>query len=188
MDFIEKHKEEKENITSNWNSIKTQKELNKLLKVTKSKTRDPNKPKRGKSSYIIFCDAYRPKLKSEFPDANNKEILTKLGKMWDNIKKDNPNEYKKFESLSLIERNRYKEQMEEYKNTTNENFTLSNESKPKESKPKESKPKEDERFLRFYEKKHKKLLKHDPEIDIETITKKISKKWNSLSEEEKNDY
>ena len=56
----------------------------KIVHVAKksSKAKDPEKPKRGSSSYIFFCKDARAEIKEEFPEMKGKEITVEMGKRW----------------------------------------------------------------------------------------------------------
>ena len=62
-----------------WKSKKNQEQLIKTIKKNNITIKDPDKPKRGKSGYLYFCEVYREKLKSEYPELSVKQIVSKLG-------------------------------------------------------------------------------------------------------------
>ena len=63
---------------------KTVKEKGKKIK----KAKDPNRVKKPSSPYIHFCTSQRAQLKETEPELDNKEIVKKLGDMWNEIKED----------------------------------------------------------------------------------------------------
>ena len=81
----------------------------------KKKDKDLTKPKRGKSSYLHFCDDYRASAKKKLPNSSNKEILNYLGDLWKKIKLENPDIAEKYENIAKKERDIYKSQMTLYK-------------------------------------------------------------------------
>ena len=85
----------------------------KIIKEKKTKApKDPDAPKRNKSSYLFFSDAHRDKLKKKFPDLNAKQVLKKLGAAWTEAK-----ESKKtgdYEKMAEEDKKRYKEEVSNY--------------------------------------------------------------------------
>ena len=80
--------------------------------------KDPNKPKRAKSSYLFFCDDKRKDvmtvLKKKLGKNENLKIAMvskKLGDMW---KKVDAKEKVKYEKLSEKDKERYEAEMEVY--------------------------------------------------------------------------
>ena len=79
--------------------------------------RDPKKPTRPKSSYLYYCDIYRPllidKLRAEDKNVVISEISKVLGKQWKGLDKDDK---KPFEIKAEKDRARYADEMQIYKN------------------------------------------------------------------------
>ncbi|CAM9522123.1 unnamed protein product [Chrysoparadoxa australica] len=63
-------------------------------KKAKKKKKDPNEPKRGKSAYLFFCEAERPKLRADNPTLSMPEIAKLLGPMWKGLSADEQAPYK----------------------------------------------------------------------------------------------
>jgi len=83
-----------------------------LDKNTKLKPkRDPNKPKKPKTSYILFCNDTRASIKNKNPDISFTEMNQTLGSQWQSQSEEIKEKYKK---LSETDKNRYREDMEEY--------------------------------------------------------------------------
>ena len=55
VDFIQSNNKSA-NITEAWNSKKNQEQLMKIFKKNNIIIKDPDKPKRGKSGYLYFCE------------------------------------------------------------------------------------------------------------------------------------
>ena len=49
---------------------------------TKRKRKDPNRPKNAPTAYILFCQAQRPKVVAEHPNADFAATNKMLGEMW----------------------------------------------------------------------------------------------------------
>ena len=94
-----------------------QKELKKILKKSLKKyikKRDIDKPKRPKTSFILFCDDERNNIRKDFPHYISRDIVTEQGKRWKELKNNNPEKLKKYEELALIHKERYLNNMKEY--------------------------------------------------------------------------
>lgn len=212
LDFIQNNKNP--NLCDAWNSKRNQEQLVKIIKKNNIIIKDPQKPKRGKSGYLFFCAEYREKMKQEFPELSVKEIVSKLGILWKKLKKENSPEVKKFEQMSLDDRNRYKDEMTDYvplirkinkkekkiitddgiiNGDDNNNITsvIENEkNKQKEEKNlKRSKKKEkDDGYSKFIRSKRNKTRKTHPELDSEGILKYLAQKWEKFPDIKKEKY
>lgn len=58
-----------------------------VIKKTK-KVKDPNKPKRSKSSYIFFCSKHRAEIKEELSGSAATDVVRELGKRWRDLKSE----------------------------------------------------------------------------------------------------
>ena len=90
----------------------SQKYLGEKLKVKAPK--DPNKPKRGKSAFMFFCDKYRPDLiaaQKKKGKVNIGEIAKRLGADWKKLK---DNQKKSFDVAAAKDKERYEKEIGEY--------------------------------------------------------------------------
>jgi len=76
------------------------------------KEKDPDKPKRPKSSYLYFVMDERPALAKKYPGEGITDIAKRLGKEW---KKKSPSEKKKYETKAAKDKERYLKEMKKYK-------------------------------------------------------------------------
>ena len=86
-------------------------------KKKKTSEKDPNAPKRGRSAYILFCAAKREEAKESLgDDAKGKEVMTRLGQMWTDLKEDESraSELAKYEKAAADDKARYEEEKSEY--------------------------------------------------------------------------
>ena len=87
--------------------------LGKPLKIKAMK--DPNKPKRPKTSYLYFCEEVRPGLLDKCRKKNQKiiigDIAKELSKQWHKLSEQ---EKEKHVQQSLIDKQRYQDAMEQY--------------------------------------------------------------------------
>lgn len=75
-----------------------------ILDEVKNKKSNGEKPvmknnKKKVSSYVVFCNKYRSKLKKENPQMTFGEISKNLGKMWSNLSSDEQLQYKYTDDL-----------------------------------------------------------------------------------------
>lgn len=209
LKFIQENKD-KNKLVEEWNS---EKNLVALQSLFKKKVKDENKPKRGKSSYLHFCDDYRGSVKENFPTYTNKQILNHLGMLWKNLKEENPKLHEKYENIAKNERDRYKEKMNVYKSSflDTENvqehktipdlnsedikliLSIQNELENKNTEEKVIEEKvietsDEKGFARFLKKRKNKFIDEYPELDSDKIFAKMKKKWASFSDEKKQKY
>ena len=174
LDFIEANKNNA-NIRNDWCSDNTQKKLKKMFK--KLEPSDPLKPKRGKTSFLLFCDDYRENVIKDNPGIKGKDVPKKLAELWKDLKDNNPDLFKEYENRSLEQRNKYKENKDLYLNK----ITVKDETKSSQEVV-------DNRYKNYYIVKFKKLKNTNPELTDEQIDDKIKTKWNKISEKDKNKY
>jgi hypothetical protein len=60
----------------------------KAIKKTKKTKKDKDAPKGARNVYILYCMEERPKVKEEFPDMKNQDIVAEMAKRWKNIQDD----------------------------------------------------------------------------------------------------
>jgi hypothetical protein len=92
------------------------------------KIKDPNKPKRGKSAYMFFCSANREQAKSEILEETGADKVTvgdvskRLGEWWKELQRDEDRkeEYDEFIAQADEDKERYKADMENYTEPTQE--------------------------------------------------------------------
>lgn len=99
-----------------------QKFLEKPKKIKGGKAiKDPNAPKRAKSSYMFFTDYMRTKIRAKYPNDSMGEVSKKLGKMWNSL---TPKEKSKFEKMASKDKVRYqneKNNAQQQKESVSEN-------------------------------------------------------------------
>jgi len=86
-------------------------------KKKKTSDKDPNAPKRGRSAYILFCAAKREEAKESLgDDAKGKEVMTRLGQMWTELKEDDSraSELAEYEKAAADDKARYEQEKSEY--------------------------------------------------------------------------
>jgi hypothetical protein len=185
LDFLENNKT---NMSEQWSSKKNQQLLIKTLKKNNIKIKDPDKPKRGKSGFLFYCDTQRPIIKQENPELSVKEIVSKLGTEWQLLKTSNSDEINKYEEMSSKDRNRYKQEMKNYIPILNRKTEYKKNSDKKPSKRRSKRNDEDIMFENFTKTKKPRVKKSHPEFDSKDIIDYIKSKWENLTDEKKLKY
>lgn len=165
-----------------WNERKD--DVSKLVgsstRATKKK-KDPNAPKRWRTSYILFCGDHREKVKKENPDLNNLEITSKLGELWKGV---SDKEKKKYEDLAAKDKARYNKDMESYTPPSDAEV----EEKPKKSKKDREGPKHTTTSYMFFCKDVREQVEKETGKKGKEAMAELGRRWKELSDEEKAPY
>jgi len=132
-----------------WNEEENQKGLanitkTKTTKTSEKKMKDPNKPKRGKSAYLFFCEEERSKVKASLGEgAKTTEVTKELGARWKllsaSTKKDDKKRVTEFEAKAAVDKKRYEDEMAVYDSPSEEELEqMAAEKKGKKSGGKKS--------------------------------------------------
>ncbi|GFH32695.1 HMG box domain-containing protein [Haematococcus lacustris] len=73
------------------------------------KKKDPNAPKKPLSSYMIWCQENRERIKTDHPDMKLTEISSEMGRQWKEVDEDTKKEY---HAKAETEKGKYKKAME----------------------------------------------------------------------------
>ena len=116
LDFIEKNKDSEDlgTIVKKWNNPKNKTALKQIVNVKKN-VKDPEKPKKIETAYLLYCKDIRLKTKTDNPELNNKEIISAMAEKWKKIKEKNNKEYRKYIELYNKNKEDYVKVLEEYK-------------------------------------------------------------------------
>jgi hypothetical protein len=79
----------------------------------KKRKKDPNAPKRNMSAYFLFSMDARPKVKEDNPDASFGDIARIISNRFKNL---SAKERKIWDEAAAADKERYLQEMEEYKN------------------------------------------------------------------------
>ena len=85
--------------------------LGEQLKIKKLK--DPNKPKRAKTSFIFYCNDHRDDIRRKNPDMKLSAVMQELGKSWRSL---SAKKKKKYADMHAKDRQRYEDEMDDYEN------------------------------------------------------------------------
>jgi hypothetical protein len=149
-------------------------EITPLLLSSKTKRKkDPNAPKKWKTSYIFFCAEQREILRKQETKYKTTEITSKLAEMWKQL---SDNERVKYEELSTQDKERYIKELSAY-------------SPSEEYKKKETGPKRPTSSYMFFCKQQRDSIKKEfPNMNAKEITSELGKRWKNLSEQQKVPY
>lgn len=179
LDFL-KQFDTNGNISKKWESINNQAKLKRVLKNT---SKDPEKPKRGKSGYLFFCDENRPLIKESNEGIEVKEVVRRLGLMWRQLKIDGKT--KEYDLLSVNDRARYRSEMEDYKEKIKKSKSIvlpqqQQHKTPKKSVPKTPKEKKITPLEQYIKSKKKKVKEKRNDLTDENIEKLLRQRWKKL--------
>jgi hypothetical protein len=194
-----------------WNEEENQKEFAKLAKLVKAKSsekkmKDPNKPKRGKSAYLFFCQEMRPKVKTTMPaDAKAPDVTARLGELWQELKgstkASDKKKVKEYEAQAADDKKRYDDEMSGYERPSDEELEQMAAEKKKagrkpsgkkgsaKSKRDPNKPKKNKSAYLFFCQDKRAAVKESLGDDAKNteIVARLGELWNELKEESKND-
>lgn len=157
------------------------KNLPKQKVVHPKKSKDPNAPKRGKSSYIFFCVDKRPEVIDANPDMSAKDIIKELGRVWREDTSDA--EKNKYKELSAKDKLRYEEEMDDYTPPSNIGFVT------KKKKSKKNGPKRGRTAYIFFCTDHRPRIKEEnPEMNTKEVTSQLGVHWKALPDKERKHY
>ncbi len=184
--------EEWENYQEELKKIITEMESKKENKEVIKKNKKPkDAPKSARSAYVFFCSEKRGDVKEQNATLTAKEITAKLGEMWKQIK--NTEEAKKYEQLALNDKDRYKEEMENYvpsdsdsESVISDNSDKSAKStkpkKPRTKKPKDAPKSARSAYIFFCQEMRAKVKEEFPDIESSLITTKLGEMWKEIKE------
>ena len=144
-------------------------------------------PKNAKSAYMFFCQEMRASVKEENPELSPKDITTKLGAMWKEIK-DNEEEVEKYNQMAATDKDRYKEEMANYVPSEGE-AESDNENSDKKGKKTTKKPKDAPKnaksaYIFFCADKRAEVKEENPELSAKEITIKLGEMWKEIKDTE----
>ena len=161
------------NLEELWMDSVNQKQVKNLLSRASRPPKDPQAPKRGKSSYLFYCQDNRDKVKKDLgEDSKATDVTKELGKRWNALKKDKKSQKKlqEYEALAAADKKRYEKEKSEY--TPPDNLVSGRKNGPKRAKS---------AYLFFCDDFRSKVKKELGEDSKATdVTKELGKRWNAL--------
>ena len=148
--------------------------------------KDPNKPKRALSAFMIFSNANRARVKEENPDAKFGEMAKLLSVEYKNLSKD---ELAELDKKVEKEKKRYEREMENYKPPAGYEDSNSTKGKGKKKKKDPNAPKRATTSFMYYSTKMRPIIKEEkPDIKFTEMGKLIGEKWRELSDDDKKEF
>uniref|UniRef100_A0A7S0TAB4 FACT complex subunit SSRP1 n=1 Tax=Pseudo-nitzschia delicatissima TaxID=44447 RepID=A0A7S0TAB4_9STRA len=156
----------------------------------KKAKKDPNKPKRAQSAFMIFSNANRARVKEENPDAKFGEMAKLLSAEYKNLSKD---ELAELDKKVEKEKKRYEREMENYKPPAgyedSDSTKGSSKGKGKKKKKDPNAPKRATTAFMYYSTKMRPIIKEEkPDIKFTEMGKLIGEKWRELSDDDKKEF
>eukprot|EP00591_Stephanopyxis_turris_P004802 CAMPEP_0195506756 /NCGR_PEP_ID=MMETSP0794_2-20130614/325_1 /TAXON_ID=515487 /ORGANISM="Stephanopyxis turris, Strain CCMP 815" /LENGTH=227 /DNA_ID=CAMNT_0040633181 /DNA_START=138 /DNA_END=821 /DNA_ORIENTATION=+ len=147
------------------------------------KGKDPNKPKRNMSSFFLYSNANRARIKSENPDATFGEIAKLVS---EEFKAISDKERKKWDTKAAKDKKRYDEEMRHYVPPEES----SDEEGPKKKKKKKAKdpnkPKRNMSSFFLYSNANRAQFKlQNPDATFGELAKIISENFKAISDKER---
>ena len=168
--LIEEHQSELQKIIT--------KNLPKQKSSTPKKIKDPNAPKRGKSSYIFFCLDKRQEIINDSPDLSATDVIKELGRVWREEMSDE--DKKKYVAQSVTDKERYQAEMSNY--TPSDICFLKK--KVKRKGPKRGRTS----YIYFCTDQRPIIKEENPEMNTKEVTSQLGVQWKSLTDEDKKPY
>eukprot|EP00978_Attheya_sp_CCMP212_P018909 scaffold52289_cov51-Attheya_sp.AAC.4 len=109
-EWEEKSKSDKERYKKEMKSYTPPKASSSPKKAAKAK-KDPNAPKKPMTSFMLYSNALRPKIKAKNPDASFGDIAKLIGKKFKSLSDE---DRKKWDAKAAVEKARYKKENEKY--------------------------------------------------------------------------
>jgi hypothetical protein len=178
-------------------------------KKRKSKKKDPNAPKRGKSAYIFFCADKRAEVKEEMgemgDDVKATEVTSRLGELWNELKEDDDraDEMKVYVAQAAEDKARYLAAMEEYvPEDSDETEDKKEDKKPAPTVKGKTKAKVSAKakvttkvtgkkingYIYFCQEHRADVKIENPDMKASDVTKELASMWSGLGEDAKKEW
>jgi len=150
---------------------------------SKSKNKDPNRPKRNMSAFFIYSNAHRKRLKEENPSIKFGEVARALST---EFKALGAKEKKKYEKLAEKDKERYQKEMSNYIPPSDDSDEQTSRKKPKKDP---NKPKRNlSAFFIYSNAVRENVRKENPELKFGDIARVISVQFKALTGDERAEY
>lgn len=153
---------------------------------SRSKKKDPNKPKGVKSAYIFFTENVKKESEGKGEELSFIELSKVCGAKWKDMDEDDKAPYVK---LSEKDRKRHEKEMEHYNPPSDSD---SDDERPKKKTKKEKDPNAPKKnvtaYFHFAAAKRPEIKASDPDLRVTDVAKKIGEMWQTLSADEKQTY
>lgn len=179
-----------------WQATENEDAIKEIIKPTtttktSTKLKDPNKPKRGKTTYMLFCADERPGVKAELVDAKPTEVTAELGRRWttfkESTKPSDKRRYQKYVDAAAADKQRYDDEMADYVAPSDTELELIAANKPKRGRKstkttdEDAKPKRGKSsYLYFCAANREAVKAENPEMAIKDVTAELGRLWREL--------
>ena len=170
--------EDAANLEELWLDSATQKQIKSLLSRVNRPPKDPNAPKRGKSSYLYFCQDNRAQVKKSLgKDAKATDVTRQLGVLWNKLKNDKKKAKKLNEYVKLAEADKVRYQKEKDAYTPSHNISS--------QVVKKQGPKRAKSAYIYFCSDNRATVKKDLGKDAKAtdVTRELGVRWNTLKSE-----
>jgi hypothetical protein len=173
-----------EEIKAAWAESPTQTRLKNLLggKGGGRRKKDPNAPKRGKTSYLFFCEAKREVVKADNPEMNAKQVTSELGVRWNVLKEDNPKEVAKYVKLAEADKARYEEEKSVYVPSAEAIAAAAGGRGSKRQRDPNAPKRPKSGYLFFCHATRSVINEEQPDLGAKDVTTELGARWNILKD------
>ena len=180
-----------------WSSTENQEELATILpktvtkvvtKVVTKKLKDPNKPKRPRSSYIFFCSAKRSEVKAKMgDDAKATDVTSALGEAWGKLKEDDLVQLAIYTKLAEDDKVRFDKEMESYESPSDSELESTEKKRKSSGKKNKDAPKRPKSSYLFFCMEERAKIKEEMGEDAKAteVTAALGVAWGELKESKK---
>jgi len=154
----------------------------------KRKSRNPDKPKKPPTSYVLYCSHARPELKEKCPTATFAEFNKMLGEQWSKLPES---EKKMFFQKAAALKAEYQTQQAAYKakHPDSDEDTGRGKKKKKKKKKDERAPKKPLTAYFFFQADVRgKIREENPTLQVKDIARVVASQWGALTEDQKKPY
>ena len=179
-----------------WNNdINSQNLITKIIETSQKnknkKIKDANKPKRGKSAYIYFCQDRRNDVKKELGEyATTAEITSQLGIYWNVLKENAETDeqfteiYEKYLTQAAEDKIRYEKEMENYEAPSQEDLINEKKEEKRKKIKDDNKPKRAKSSYIYFCQEKRSELKKEFGNSTKEITSELGRLWKELKDNE----
>ena len=147
-----------------------EKNIKKITKTKKTK-KDKDAPKGARNAYILYCMEERPKIKEEFPEMKNQDVVKEMAKRWNKIQ-DDEEALEYYRKLAVDDKERAAKEKGEYVP----------EEKPVETKTRKTSPRTKTGYQLFCD-DERPSVKEDGFVGREIMVE-LGRRWKALPEED----
>lgn len=138
--------------------------------------KDPNKPKKALSSFFMFCNQEREKIRAANPQWSVGQVAKELGSRWGNCSNKT-----KFQKLAEQDKKRYQKEMKTYTPPTFADFDEGRRVRKDPNKPKRALSS----FFMFCGEERKKVTATNPYLSIGEVAKELGSRWEQCEDRTK---